>query len=77
MDGSSLTLTDRAGTKDFGAIGANLFGAKLSGANLTGADVAGADFTEVDLDGTILKNVRGLGTAKGMENATNRDRAIH
>jgi uncharacterized protein YjbI with pentapeptide repeats len=44
---------------------------------LTGADVAGADFTEADLDGTILKNVKGIGAAKGMDKATNRDRALY
>jgi uncharacterized protein YjbI with pentapeptide repeats len=54
-----------------------LFRAKLSGANLTGADVAGADFTETDLDGTILKNVTGIGAAMGMDKAANRDRAVY
>jgi uncharacterized protein YjbI with pentapeptide repeats len=57
--------------------GANLFRAKLSGADMAGADVAGADFTEADLEGTVLKGTKGLDTAKGMDKATNRDRAVY
>src|SRR5437899_3362190 len=57
--------------------GANLFRAKLSGADLTGADVAAADFTEADLEGTVFRDVKGLDATKGMDTATNRDKAIY
>lgn len=45
----------------------NLFRADLSRADLTGADLTGADLGEAVLDGTILKDVKGLETVKGME----------
>jgi uncharacterized protein YjbI with pentapeptide repeats len=56
---------------------ATLFGVKLSGADLTDADVAGADFTEADLEGTVFKHSRGLEAARGIDKATNRDRAVY
>ena len=56
---------------------ANLFGVKLSGADLTDANVAGADFTEADLEGTVLRRTNGLQTVKGIDRATNRDRAVY
>jgi uncharacterized protein YjbI with pentapeptide repeats len=46
--------------------GANLTGADLSGADLSGADLTGADATEADLGGAVLKNVRGIGTIRGL-----------
>jgi uncharacterized protein YjbI with pentapeptide repeats len=54
-----------------------LYRVDFSGADLTGADVTGANFTEADLDGTILKNVSGIGAATGMDMAVNRDRAVY
>lgn len=45
----------------------NLFRADLSKADLTGADLTGADLGEAVLDGTILKDVKGLDTVKGMQ----------
>lgn len=54
----------------------NLFRADLSGTDLTGADLAGADLTEADLYGAILKEVRGLGDAIGIDKARNRDKII-
>jgi uncharacterized protein YjbI with pentapeptide repeats len=44
----------------------NLFRADFSKADLTGADLTGADLGEAVLDGTILKDVKGLDTVKGM-----------
>ena len=41
------------------------------------ANIADADFTEADLEGTVLRSVNGLDAAKGMDRATNRDRAIY
>lgn len=55
---------------------ANLYAVKLGGADLTGADISGADFTEADLRATILKNVKGKDTAKGLNKAINRDKII-
>jgi uncharacterized protein YjbI with pentapeptide repeats len=46
--------------------GANLTGADLAGADLTGADLTDADATGADLGRTILTNVRGLDTVKGL-----------
>lgn len=66
---ANLTSTNFAGAK--------LFGADLSGADLTGANLSGADLTEADLDGTILKGAKGLATVIGMDQAKNRDKAIH
>ena len=48
----------------------------LAGADLTGADVTGANFAEADLDKTIFSNVKGLDSAKGLDTAANRDKAI-
>lgn len=45
----------------------NLFRADFSKSDLTGADLTGADLGEAVLDGTILKDVKGLDTVKGME----------
>jgi len=44
----------------------NLFRADFSKADLTGADLTGAELSEAVLDGTILKDVKGLDTVKGM-----------
>jgi uncharacterized protein YjbI with pentapeptide repeats len=44
---------------------------------LTGANVAGADFAEADLEGTILKDVRGLDTAVGLDEAAHREGAVY
>ena len=46
--------------------GTNLFRADFSKADLTGADLTGADMGEAILDGTILKDVKGLDTVKGL-----------
>ncbi len=54
----------------------NLFRADLSGTDLTGADVTGADLTEADLYGTVMKEVRGLAEAVGIDKARNRDKII-
>ena len=69
-----MTFADLKGAN---LAGANLYRANLSGADLTGADVTGANFTEADLDGTILRNVGGIGAATGMDTAVNRDRAVY
>lgn len=44
----------------------NLFRVDFSKADLTGADLTGADIGEAILDGTIMKDVKGLNTVKGM-----------
>ncbi len=44
----------------------NLFRADLSKADLTGADLTGADIGEAVLDGTVMKDVKGLDKVKGM-----------
>jgi uncharacterized protein YjbI with pentapeptide repeats len=44
----------------------NLFRVDFSKADLTGADLGGADISEADLDGTILTDVKGLDSVKGM-----------
>jgi len=38
--------------------------------------VTGADFSEADLGGAILRNVTGLGEAKGLDRAENFDKAV-
>ena len=40
------------------------------------ADVTGADLTEANLENTVLKNVSGLDSAKGMDKTVNRDKAL-
>jgi uncharacterized protein YjbI with pentapeptide repeats len=55
--------------------GVSLFRAKLAGADLRGANVAGADFSEADLDGARFEGAQGVDKAKGLDSATNRDRA--
>ena len=45
-------------------------------ASLSGADVAGADFTEADLEGTVLRGVKGFEAARGMDRALNGDKAV-
>lgn len=48
----------------------------LSRADLSGADVSGADFTRANLYGTVLRGVRGLEDAKGLDEAIDFDQAI-
>lgn len=57
--------------------GANLTSADLSGADLTGADLANADLTAADLNEAILKDVKGLDAAGGLDQARNRNKAIY
>lgn len=45
----------------------DLFRADLSKADLTGADITGANFKESVLDGTILKDVKGLAAITGYD----------
>ncbi len=45
----------------------DLFRADLSKADLTGADITGANFKESVLDGTILKDVKGLAAIEGYD----------
>jgi len=45
----------------------DLFRADLSKADLTGADITGANFNESILDGTILKDVKGLDAINGYD----------
>ena len=44
----------------------NLFRVDFSKADLTGADLTGADIGEAVLDGTVMKDVKGLDKVKGM-----------
>lgn len=50
--------------------------ADLSNADLSGANLTGADFTETNLDGTTLKNAKGLDQVKGWDKAVNREKAV-
>jgi uncharacterized protein YjbI with pentapeptide repeats len=50
---------------------------KLSGADLTDADIGGADFTEADVEGAVFKGVRGMDSARGLDKAINRERAVY
>lgn len=45
----------------------NLYRADLSKADLTGADLTGAVMTDADVDGAIMKDVKGLDTVKGFD----------
>jgi len=45
---------------------ANLYRADLIQADLTGADLTGANLTDAEVEGAILKDVKGLNTIKGM-----------
>lgn len=45
----------------------NLYRADLSKADLTGADLTGAVMTDANVDGAIMKDVKGLDTVKGFE----------
>ena len=55
---------------------ANLSGAELGGADFTGAIVGGANFTGADVDSTKLVGLKGAGSAKGLAQAKNYDKAI-
>ena len=55
---------------------ANFFRVKLAGADLTGAEITGADFTEADLSGTVMRGVKGMAAARGLDRAENFDQAI-
>ena len=56
--------------------GAILRNADLSHADLTGADLAGADITGADLDLAVLRDVKGLDSALGLDKTANRSKAI-
>jgi uncharacterized protein YjbI with pentapeptide repeats len=45
----------------------NLFRADFSQADMTGADITGADLNEAVLDGTIMKDVKGMEATKGYD----------
>ncbi|MEO8419312.1 MAG: pentapeptide repeat-containing protein [Methylophilaceae bacterium] len=45
----------------------NLYRVDLSKADLTGADLTGAVMTDADVDGAIMKDVKGLDTVKGFD----------
>lgn len=82
--GADLTRADLTGVLlEFADLkGANLADARLvradlAHADLTGANLAGADLTEADLDSAVLRNIRGLDTARGLEKAHNRDKVVY
>lgn len=88
LSGSDLTGADLAGADLNRAVitfakltsaslaRTSLFRADLSGTDLTGADLTGADLTEADLYGAVMKEVRGLAEAVGLDKARNRDKTI-
>ena len=45
--------------------------------NIRWIDLSGADLTGADLNEAVLNRVKGLGQAKGLDHARNRDKAIH
>ncbi len=61
---ASLRFANLAGAN---FAGANLSGADLSGADLTGADLSNIDATDADFDNAVVKDVKGLDTAKGLK----------
>lgn len=52
----------------------DLFRADFSRADLTGANLTGANVGEATMDGTILKDVKGLDTVKGMDTIVGKPR---
>ncbi len=60
---ASLRFANLAGAN---LAGANLAGADLSGADLTGADLSNIDASDADFGNAVLKDVKGLDTAKGL-----------
>ena len=56
-------------------VGADLREADLSDADFSETDFAGADFSHADLYGANLVGLRGLDTVKGLNSATNLDKA--
>ncbi len=61
---ASLRFANIAGAN---LAGANLSGADLSGADLTGADLSNIDASDADFDNAVVKDAKGLDTAKGLK----------
>ncbi len=83
LSGCDLSGADLRGADLHGVLlsfaklaGADLSGADLRHADLTGADLTGADLTDADLGGAVLRDVRGLARAHGLDGARNRDRIV-
>ena len=51
-------------------------GSDASGADLTGATVTGADFKDVDVRGTVLRQLKGQDRTFGWTSRVNAGRAI-
>jgi uncharacterized protein YjbI with pentapeptide repeats len=70
VDATSTDFTEA----DF--TGANLRKVLLVRANLSGADLTDADVTGADLAGATLRDIRGRGRIRGLDQALNVDQAI-